>query len=131
LEPSASKEDLLDLSKRANAIFSIPLPTEYLKFLSIINGLDFNGLVFYGTKDSEIDPDSSPLDLVNMNILFKEGTDNPLFEIIILGENSTGILVFDLKLEEFQFRDRIGVERTVSYKSFIEMLKEEVMNVMT
>ena len=130
LEPPATDSELNEFIDKANTVFSTDIPDEYIEFLKIVNGLEFNGLIIYGTKNSETDPNSSPLDLFEMNEMFHE-LDNPIISnLIVVGEDSTGVLTYDKSTKEFQYRDRIALDRIESYSSFREMLEMEVDKVL-
>jgi hypothetical protein len=50
--------------------------------------------------------------------------------VITVGENSTGIIVYDGVAKMFQYRDRVGLDRVQPYPSFEEMLRTEIENVL-
>ena len=127
LEPPATTSEIKIFADKIRSLYSMELPVDYLQFLEIINGLEFNGLIIYGTKNSELDPDGSPLDLIEMNEVMR---DSLRADMVVFGENSTGIIVYDNTEKQFQYRDRIGIDRIEPYSSFEEILKIEIEKVM-
>ena len=106
--------------------FDVVLPEEYLDFLSLVNGLEFNGLLIYGTKNSITDAGGSPLDLVEMNQIARESVKENLSTFIVIGEDSAGLLTYDPLEKAFQYRDRIGIDRVMNFSCFEELLTAEV-----
>ncbi|MCP3672960.1 MAG: SMI1/KNR4 family protein [Gammaproteobacteria bacterium] len=130
LEPPAKNSEINELAKNVFSKYSIEIPDGYRTFLSEVNGLEFNGLIIFGTKNSEVDSDGSPINFMEMNEVMDDSIRARFPELIVIGENSTGLLTFDSSLEQFQFRDRVGLDRVDSYTSFENMLELEVFKVM-
>jgi hypothetical protein len=126
LEPCASREEILNVRKRVLEKFDVVLPEEYLDFLRLVNGLEFNGLLIYGTKNSTTDAGASPLDLVEMNDIARENVNFNLSTLIVVGEDSTGLLTYDPIKKAFQYRDRIGIDRVINFACFEELLIAEL-----
>ncbi|HIF9336534.1 TPA: YrhA family protein [Photobacterium damselae] len=112
LEQPAKSEQITSFCKSVFDKFNIVLPNDYLAFLALTNGLEFNGVIIYGTENSQ-DPNASPLDLIAINL-----ATNTLGNAIILGETSTELITFDSLLLEYQLRDRIGLDRIEPYSGF-------------
>lgn len=129
LEPPVLEVELQNFSAKLQKNYSITIPLQYAMFLQIVDGLEFNGLIIYGTKKSIMDPYSSSLDFFEMNNVFQGELRDRGYDIIIIGEDSTGLLSFDNKMNQFQYRDRIGLDRVESFTSFEQMLKEEIEKV--
>lgn len=129
LEPPASPLELKNFQEHARDLFGANFPQAYLNFLCEANGLEYNGLVFYGTKNSETYPNSSPLNLLEMNIVFRDSSKCEKLGLIVLGEDSTGILVFSIIENQFQYRDRIRVDRVTEYLNFENLLQDEIAKV--
>jgi len=130
LEPPATPSEIKVFVEKVRSLYSVELPIEYLQFLKIANGLEFNGLIIYGTKNSELDPGGSPLDLIEMNEVMRDSLRANILDVIVAGEDSTGVIVFDNTAKKFQYRDRVGIDRIESYSSFEEMLNVEIEKVM-
>lgn len=129
LEPGASQSEVFELAERVWMEFGVTVPQEYLQFLRIVDGLEYNGLIIYGTKNSTLDPEASQLDLSEMNRIAREVPRVELRDCLLIGETSTGLLAFDGATGCFQYRDRIGVDRVESYPSFELLLTEEIARI--
>lgn len=71
LEPPASEPEIKDFFYRMQKSYNTNLPVQYENFLRITNGLEFNGLIIYGTKNSESAPEFSQLDFFKMNEIWQ------------------------------------------------------------
>jgi hypothetical protein len=130
LEPPANKFELQHFVDRVQENFGVRFPDQYETFLQIVNGLEFNGLIIYGTKNSENDLGASSLDLFEMNEVLKDSLRASKLDLIAIGEDSTGLITYDLNTKKFQFRDRIGLDKVEPFSSFEEMLKVVIEKVM-
>ncbi len=126
LEPGATESEIDDFVKKVERQYDAVLPEAYIDMLRIVNGLEFNGLIVYGTKDSISDLNSSPLDFFVANDSFRETRNRDAEKLLLLGETSTGLLVYDTDCKQFQYRDRIGIDRVEPYSCFEAMLETEV-----
>lgn len=52
LNKPASNKQIENLKKTVKEKFNCILPEQYIKFLQTVNGLEFNGFVFYGVDES-------------------------------------------------------------------------------
>ena len=130
LEPPASESEIKDFSDRLQKFYNTNLPDQYESFLRMANGLEFNGLIIYGTKNSESAPEFSQLDFFKMNEIWQGSPRARELSVIILGESSSGVLTYDKSANQFQYRDRIGLDRVEPYPSFNEMLRVEIEKVL-
>lgn len=126
LEPPAMQSEIDALQEAVKATYKVELPAEYMQLLRLVNGLEFNGLIIYGTKNSISDPDASPLDLMAMNAVLRESQRMNIPDTIIIGEDSTGVLTYERQTGQFQYRDRIAPDRVEPYRSFTQMLAVEI-----
>lgn len=129
LEPEASKVELQEFTEEFKIKFGLDVPTQYENFLKIVNGLEFNGFIIYGTKNSDTDPDASMLDIFEMNEIFNDSLVFNRLNVIAIGEDSSGLITFDKDTKIFQYRDRIGLDRLQQFSSFDEMLSVEIEKV--
>jgi len=129
-EPPANKFELQKFVDRVQENFGVRFSDQYETFLQIVNGLEFNGLIIYGTKNSENDLDASSLDLFEMNEVHMDSLRTSKLDVIVIGEDSTGLLTYDMNTKQFQYRDRIGLDKVEPFSSFEEMLKVEIEKVM-
>ena len=86
-------------------------------------------MIIYGTKNSE-NHHASSLDLFEMNEVLMDSLRASKLDVIVIGEDSTGLLTYDINTKQFQFRDRIGLDSAEPFSSFEEMLKVEIDKVM-
>ncbi|HIF9272060.1 TPA: YrhA family protein [Photobacterium damselae] len=124
LEQPAKLEQITSFCKSVFDNFKIAVPNDYLAFLALTNGLEFNGLIIYGTENSQ-DPNASPLDLIAINL-----ATNTLGNVIILGETSTELITFDAVSLEYQLRDRIGLDRIEPYSHFEQVFSHIINRVL-
>lgn len=130
LAPPATASELKEFSDKVLSRYSINLPEDYISFLRIVNGLEFNGLVIYGTKNSELDPAASPLDFFEMNESIQKALKARAIDVVAIGEDSTGVITYEKRNDQFQYRDRIGLDRSEPFLSFEDMLKVEIYKVL-
>ncbi len=126
---SVGDSELKVFIERVHSSFSITFPEQYINFLQIVNGFEFNGLIIYGTKNSDEDPDASSLDFFEMNNILQNSLKDSNLDVVVIGEDSTGILTYDNKKNQFQYRDRIGLDRVEIFSSFEELLEVEIEKV--
>lgn len=129
LEPPATSLEIDDLVSEVVARYSARLPEEYLAFLRLVNGLEVNGLIIYGTKNSESDSSSSPLGLVEMNDVIRDSVRFDPLKVVLIGEDGAGLITYDDSSMKFQYRDRIGLDRVETFESFEQMLATEIEKV--
>ena len=55
LNAGCTAEELKIFEQKVLEKFKYELPEEYIKFLSVVNGLEFNGLILYGIDESILD----------------------------------------------------------------------------
>lgn len=129
VEPGATPEELADFELRFGRFFGYPVPSEYADFLRSMNGYEFNGLIIYGTHNSTVNPHASPLDLIEMNEVARDSERVELETIALLGEDSLGVLSFDFVKNEYQYRDRIGLDRVDSFESMAKLLNDQITKI--
>lgn len=102
---------------------------EYREFLKVMNGAEYNGLLFYGIGHSKHES-ASELDMITINQALwedEEFIDENLKDKVVFGENSTSIFTFDQKTQKYEIRDRIGTDRLdQSFPKFHLLLKQEI-----
>jgi len=126
LEPPASEYELEEFIVTVGDLFGVTLPKEYLNFLKIVNGIEFNGFILFGTKNSELNSLTSSLDLCKLNKTIRDANTVLQKNMLIIGENSTSIILYDNQANKFQWCDRIAMDRVESYESFDSLLRIEV-----
>jgi hypothetical protein len=121
-QPACSPQDLLKMRRRASEQFSTALPRAYCTFLTITNGLDWDGLVIYATHRIPIVGfDDRFIDgFVEANLAHR---DYPVFnDLLVFGENGTVVFVFDMAHREYQVLMNIGLDVLERYSTFDKLM---------
>lgn len=118
MEPPAADGELEILAKLVHQRFNLQVPQDYLEFLKICDGLEFNSLLIFGSKNSE--SEGSVLDIVEMNDVFRDSDASSKLNELLVAEDSTGVLTFNSTTELFIYRDRISLESILTFGSFQE-----------
>lgn len=111
------------LKSAAAGQLSANIPADFLDFLALSSGTDFNGLVLCGADQSPDAPGAGGFwqGLVTANLVWREDGQHSCY--IILGETGMDLLTVDLNGENATSRDRISddeVERFPSVQALIE-----------
>lgn len=105
-QPPATDDDIAKLTKRASEEFGTALPEQYFEFLRGENGIDYNGLVIYGTATLPLvdDPSKSLGGFVETNLLWRDNPD--LKSYLVFGEGNLDLYALHLETGEFRVIDR-------------------------
>ncbi|WP_275397930.1 YrhA family protein [Citrobacter portucalensis] len=97
---------------------------DYLTFLEIMDGFEYNGLRVFSLSIPE--PLVKNLFLVNEFYRNNDDYINPdLAERLVIGDDSTSLFTYDTKSCLFEIRDNIGTDNIFgTFKSFTELLNE-------
>ena len=109
----------MDASEFA-AKFQTPLSPEYLNFLRIHNGLNWNGLFIYGTESN------SAFD-VNGLVYENEGLridDDRFNNIIVFADDDMSYYVYQISSKEYQVLDKIPLDIMNKFSGFDDLLSE-------
>ncbi|NTS77878.1 SMI1/KNR4 family protein [Catenovulum sp. SM1970] len=128
LEPPITQEELVRFKERVKYSYKLNLPDCYINFIKKTNGFEFNGLIIFGSMNSEAN-DASLLDLIESNVFLRDSTIHLPDQTLVIGESSTGVLTFDGINNVYQYRDRIALVRVESYLSFDDMMTKELNKV--
>ncbi|GAB3253178.1 YrhA family protein [Chitinimonas naiadis] len=124
LEPGATSTEIEAFQKSVKEEFDAVLPEDYLEFLKLVDGVEHNGLIIYGTKSSVSSDEGSELDLVEMNYVHRESEREELETCIVLAEDSSLLFTYNVGTGQFETRDMIGLDVEDTYASFVELLEE-------
>lgn len=107
----------------AETRLSAKLPGDFLTYLSLSNGTDFNGLVLYGSNQS---PDATGpggfwQGLTAANLAWREGGDHQ--DYVILGETGMDLLTLDPRGENAASRDRVSGDIVEHFPSVAAMIE--------
>ena len=120
---AASDEQIATVQKAVIESLGAILPGEYEEFLRLSDGLDYNGLVLYGSTASPEQPDASGFwqGLVAANQLWRESPENS--SLLILGDSDMDLFTVDLNGGNPARRDRVTGETVETYPSISSMLE--------
>ena len=119
LPPPCPSAQLINVQKEAMAKLDVQLPEEYLEFLRVHDGLDWNGLQVYGAEDYESSPEKI-MGVVEVNLIRRDapGWDEHLC-LAESGDDSYGV-----RLEDGRFCgiDVVSGDVFEEYESFDHMI---------
>ncbi|WP_299406698.1 YrhA family protein [uncultured Roseobacter sp.] len=123
LQGAAAPDQIEALRLEAETRLSARLPDDFLTYLSLSNGTDFNGLILYGANKSPDAPGPAGFwqGLVAANLAWREGGDHK--DYVILGETGMDLLTVDLLGENAVGRDRVSGEVTERFLSAGAMIE--------
>ena|SRR5882724_6467960 len=123
LQPPCSADSLKQLGDMAQAVLSCSIPEEYTEFLSMTNGLDWNGLVIYASATTPIVglDDALIQGFVEANFLWRDYKPNENY--LIFGESGLSKYVYNTARSEYQVIDRSSMGIVESVESFTVLLK--------
>ncbi len=111
--------ELEDFIKRVTKDLNIVLDKGYLEFLSFTNGLDYDGLVIYGTERYQ-DENVIMEGFVEANQEYRQ--ELALADYIFYGDENTTRQVFNIKTKRFEIIDRFSWSVISHHDYFDEML---------
>ena len=98
------------------------LPSEYVQFLKIANGMSWNGFEFFGTYQVTVKKTGYMLqDIVSMNEKMRQrkfGFGN----LLLLGRFDDDIYVYDPKTKQYQALDSLTLIEVESYDTFEDLI---------
>ena len=98
-----------------------PLPADYLQFLSLTDGLMYNGLRFFGVKKHDRENLSYTYpDLLSVNQDFY--SRNRRQDVLILGEKDEDLLVFNPKKKTYLLMDKMDLIGDLNLPRFFDLL---------
>ena len=122
LQPPAAEEQIQRLLDRAREELHTEPPAEYLDFLRLTNGLDWNGVVIYASETVPIvgHPDRHISDLLEMNLNYR---DDPRFEdLLVLGSNGMDIYAYRISKGIYEIIDEVPHELVETIPTFDELM---------
>lgn len=115
--PSASEDQIENLILRTKIKLNAELPVDYVNFLRVTNGFNWNGIFVYATDATN----DFPFDFVEMNLNYR---DVDYFEdLLVFGDGNIDIYTFQISAREYQIRDRVPADNiNERYGTFDEMI---------
>lgn len=122
LQPAASENQLNELAQRAKAELKFDVPADYMEFLRVHNGIDWNGFSIYATEIAPIEGymDRFLRGFVETNLQYWEVVENRPF--ITFGESGDSRYVFDLTSGTYQAVDSVSLDLIEEYADLGAML---------
>lgn len=122
MQPSCACGRMGSLRDRVKEELQADLPSEYEEFLAHTNGLDYDGLTFYGSEPGPIAGyDDRLLDgIVEANMGYRE--NGSMGRMLVLGESEDYLYVFDSQKSTYHAVDSTSMKKCEHYTSFRELL---------
>lgn len=124
LNAPATDEQIEALKRAVQEKFNHLLPEAYLHFLKTMNGLEFNGFVFYGVDPSlfEVQNNQKVYGYVDLNEIWYENEHQKQF--MFFGESNISWYCFDLFNQVFVELDNPSGTSMHTYADFDAMLEK-------
>ena len=121
MQPPCSPKKLIKLKEKVENQLNCTLPDGYIKFLSITNGLMWNGLQIFASETMPIVgcADVKILGFVDLNLIYRENED--CLDLLFFGESGIDSYVYCISAKQYQILDRVSLSLTETFDSF-EML---------
>ena len=127
MQPSSTIKQIARLRKNTLEKLSEELPDEYIDFLYITNGLDWNGLLIYASDTFPIVgyKDRFIPGFVETN-LFNREEDKSCKDLLFFGCSGIDAYVLKLTTRKYQILDRVSLDITETFLSFDELIFEAI-----
>lgn len=124
LNAPASNEQIEVLKKTVKEKFGNDLPEQYVNFLKTVNGLEFNGFIFYGVDSSlfEVQNNYTVYGYVNTNEIWYENEHQKQY--MFFGESNISWYCFDLLNGFYVELDNPSGTLMHTYTDFNSMLEK-------
>ncbi|WP_224247478.1 YrhA family protein [Hyalangium gracile] len=122
LQSPCEPESVADLQLRAREQLGAELPPGYAEFLSLHNGLDWDGLVIYSCTTVPIvgHEDRFIEGFVESNLGYRD--NDRMKRFLVLGDSDMYLYVYEAQAREFSVIDRVSLDRHEVFATFEEML---------
>jgi len=122
LQPSATKAQVVELTRKSSAELAYNVPVQYVEFLMTVNGLDWNGYSIYATSFLPLTGVGDRLitGFVERNKQYHEAAVNRPF--IAFGETGGAAYVFDKRSGKFAEVDHPSLDVIGTYPTFNDLL---------
>ena len=116
-----TEKDLRELRMNLAKKSLPPIPSDYLQFLSLTDGLIYNGLQFFGVKEHnrEVSIYTYP-DILSVNEDFQKR--NRRIDILIIGEKDEDFITYRPKEKVYQLMDRFDLIGDLNLPRFLDVV---------
>jgi hypothetical protein len=123
-QPPATQEQIQRVVENGSRELHTEVPGDYLQFLSLSNGFDWNGVVIYGAGRNPIGthPDRSIADIVEMNLNYRD--DSRFSDLLVLGSNGMDIYTYRISTDRYEIYDEVPHELIESFATFDELMSK-------
>lgn len=120
----ASSEQIEILIKAVKEKFGNELPQEYINFLKTVNGIEFNGFIFYGVDSSLLDnqKEQTVYGYIDTNEIWYENQHQKQY--MFFGESNISWYCFDLVNKIYIELDKPSGTLMNTYDNFYYMLEK-------
>ncbi len=122
IQPPATEEALRRLRQRTQDELGAALPSGYLDFLRVTDGLNWNGLFIYASEKALIVGEANDFmsPFVDTNLIWRDNEPNKNYLFFADGEIS--LYVYNLVKERYELQDRPSGDVIRTFKTFDEMI---------
>ena len=132
-QPPASEREILGLRRRSVAELGSDIPAEYADFLRITNGLMFNGVCIYGSRNAIVDLGHRTYELpgfVESTLEWRSIHDSEDF--LVFADSDLDIYTYNLIKARYEVFDRGARDREIAdYSSFDELITDALWTSLT
>lgn len=122
MNPGCSEELIAKFEQAASDYLGSNLPDGYKEFLKEVNGLEFNGFIFFGVDDfvSEFDGINENTGLIDCNQELYESERQ--LQYLFFVDSDISWYAYDFKKEVYVLLDKPSGEEEEQYETFSDML---------
>ncbi|MDD2246078.1 MAG: YrhA family protein [Proteiniphilum sp.] len=120
VNPPATDKDIDKCNNRLIKINAPQLPDDFVAFLQICNGMQYNGMQIFSTKQNEI------IHFTAQNRIYYERFDE-INDLIFFGRIDDDLYTYNAQMQKYQARDICSFDIWDEYNSFDEFFSKEIM----
>jgi hypothetical protein len=127
LQPPSTEQQVQRVIERARVELGAELPVEYLDLLRLTNGLDWNGVVLYGTETLAIvgHADRTIAGVIDANLGFRD--DERFQDLLVLGSDGMNLYTCRISTRTFALLDEVPHELVDSTDTCDGLLSRALM----
>jgi hypothetical protein len=124
LQPPATEKTLRTLSQKVEAEFFAQLPADYLEFLRLTDGLNWNGLFIYSCDKTPVVGEAGEFmhPFVETNLIWRDYA--PHKDYLFYADSDISLYVYNLVKERYEILDRPSETLINTFGSFDELITE-------